>query len=85
MQVKGVEFGMHEPRIAFGRGLSYAINPHGADHMTSLHDTSLTQEGPGIKKARSLGVMDPMRTDDLGPAKVEAVMVHHFFKLFYGV
>jgi aldehyde:ferredoxin oxidoreductase len=82
MAVKGLELPMHEPRIKQGLGLNYAVNASGADHMTSLYDTALTQEGPGIRKARSLGVMDPMKTNDLGPAKVEAVMLHHFWRLF---
>jgi aldehyde:ferredoxin oxidoreductase len=83
MTVKGLELGMHEPRLKQGLGISYAINPHGGDHMTVIHDTQITQDGPYMqKKMRQIGVTDPLRTDDLGPAKVEAVMRSHIWRLF---
>ncbi len=82
MQVKGIEFGMHEPRLKQGLGIAYAVNPNGADHMTSLHDTQIVSEGAGMNKFRGLGITDPLRADDLGPAKVSAIMSSHFWRLF---
>ncbi len=35
-----------------------------------------------MEKARSLGVPDPLKIDDLGPAKVNAIMRHHFWRMF---
>jgi aldehyde:ferredoxin oxidoreductase len=74
VHVKGVEMGMHEPRLKQGLGLTYAVNPHGADHGSGIHDTGFDQEGPGLLAARTLGLLDPMPLDDLGPTKVRAAM-----------
>jgi aldehyde:ferredoxin oxidoreductase len=74
IEVKGVEMGMHEPRLKQGLGLTYAVNPHGADHGSGIHDTGYDQEGPGLQAAYMLGLLDPMPLDDLGPAKVRAAM-----------
>lgn len=82
MQVKGVEFGMHEPRLKQGLGIAYAVNPHGADHMSSLHDTQITQEGAGMNKFRGLGVSDPLKFNDLSPAKVSAIAQSQFWRIF---
>lgn len=82
IHVKGLELGMHEPRLKRGLGISYAVNALGGDHCASVHDPMISQEGPAMDKARSLGVTDPLRIDDIGPAKVSAVMLHHFQKMF---
>jgi aldehyde:ferredoxin oxidoreductase len=74
IHVKGVEMGMHEPRLKQGLGLTYAINPHGADHGSGIHDTGFEQDGPGLQAARILGLLEPMPLDDLGPAKVRAAL-----------
>jgi len=74
IQVKGVEMGMHEPRLKQGLGLTYAVNPHGADHGSGIHDTGFSQEGPGLQAAHALGILGPMPLDDLGPSKVRAAM-----------
>jgi len=41
VDVKGLEFGMHEARGKKGLALSYATAPRGADHMEGFHDPSL--------------------------------------------
>jgi aldehyde:ferredoxin oxidoreductase len=82
MQVKGVELGMHEPRFKQGLGVGYAVNAIGGDHMSTAHDPMYSQEGPPMDKARSLGVTDPLRVDDLSPAKVSAVRLHHLWRTF---
>ncbi len=81
MHVKGVEMGMHEPRLKQGLGISYAINPHGGDHMSVHHDTAYAQEGPGINKLRSLGITDPLKPNDLSPDNVAAVKQSHLSRL----
>ena len=35
-----------------------------------------------MDKARSLGVPDPLRVDDLSPAKVSAIRLHHLWRTF---
>jgi len=74
IHVKGVEMGMHEPRLKQGLGLTYAVNPHGADHGSGIHDTGFSQLGPGLQAAHSLGLLEPMPLDDVGPAKVRAAL-----------
>jgi aldehyde:ferredoxin oxidoreductase len=82
MQVKGVEFGMHDPRLKQGLGLVYAIAAHGADHMTGMHDTLFTQEGRGMATARSLDSLEPLPADDLSTAKVDRAKNQHLSRNF---
>jgi aldehyde:ferredoxin oxidoreductase len=67
--VKGLEMGMHEPRLKMGLGLGYMVNPHGADHCCNIHDTAYTSEA-GIKDLLPLGILEPVPVDDLGLHKV---------------
>ncbi|MFC1966928.1 aldehyde ferredoxin oxidoreductase family protein, partial [Chloroflexota bacterium] len=69
IQVKGLEAGMHEPRVKVGLGLGFMVNPHGADHCCNLHDTIYVARGPQ-KELRSLGIIEPPSVDDIGPRKV---------------
>ena len=82
MQVKGVEFGMHDPRLKQGLGLLYSIAAHGADHMTGMHDTLFTQEGRGMETVRSLDSLEPLPADDLSTAKVDRVKNQHCARNF---
>ena len=82
MQVKGVEFGMHDPRLKQGLGLLYSIAAHGADHMTGMHDTLFTQEGRGMDAARALDSLDPLPANDLSTAKVDRVKNQHLSRNF---
>lgn len=70
MQVKGQEIPMHEPRLKMGLGVGYALSPTGADHCHNIHDTDYVK---GNNKARSYGILEPLSTDDLGPAKVRVL------------
>ena len=82
MQVKGVEFGMHDPRLKQGLGLLYAISAQGADHMTGMHDTLFSQEGRGMEVVRGLGSLEPLPTDDLGTVKVDRAKSQHLLRNF---
>ncbi|MEE8442400.1 MAG: aldehyde ferredoxin oxidoreductase family protein, partial [Dehalococcoidia bacterium] len=82
MQVKGVEFGMHEPRLKQGMGLIYSVAPHGADHMSGLHDTGVTQEGRGMDAVRALDNLDPLPANDLSAAKVSMEKNFHLQRMF---
>ncbi|MEE8369519.1 MAG: aldehyde ferredoxin oxidoreductase family protein [Dehalococcoidia bacterium] len=82
MEVKGVSFGMHEPRLKRGLGLLYAVNPHGGDHCSAIHDTAYSREGPTIETLRSLGVPGPLPVDDFSPAKVAMAKAQHVWRLF---
>ena len=69
MQVKGLEPGMHEPRVKPGLGLGFMVNPHGADHCCNIHDQGFAIEGQ-LGEMRSLGVTEAVPADDIGPRKV---------------
>ncbi len=82
MQVKGQEFPMHEPRIKFAHDLGYATSPTGADHMHNIHDDGYASEG-GIQGVRSLGILEPMPFDYLGPEKVRLAKYHIDWQVFW--
>ncbi|HWI81980.1 aldehyde ferredoxin oxidoreductase family protein [Ramlibacter sp.] len=82
MQVKGVEFGMHEPRLKQGLGLVYAIAANGADHMAGAHDTSFMHEGRAMEAVRSLDSPAPLPASDLGAEKVDRVRNQHLWRNF---
>jgi len=69
---------MHEPRFKRGLAIGYAISPTGADHCHALHDIVTVNAGPdgflANEGLRSLGLLEPMPMEDLGPAKVRATM-----------
>ncbi len=81
MQVKGVEIPMHEPRVKAAMGLGYAVNPHGADHCASLHDTLFSQPGRSLDTFKSLGILEPLSADDLGPRKVSMFRDVQLFRI----
>jgi aldehyde:ferredoxin oxidoreductase len=82
MQVKGQEIPMHEPRAKFALSLGYATSPTGADHMHNIHDTDYVSEA-GIQNIQSLGILEPLPVDDLGPKKVRLTKYHIDWQVFY--
>lgn len=79
VHVKGQEFPMHEPRLKRALGLGYAVSATGADHMHNLHDTGI--EGRKLDAYRSLGMLDPVELEDLGPNKVRLYTYHTFWQV----
>ena len=76
MHVKGLEIPMHEPRLKRALGLGYAVSPTGADHMHNMHDTGLVSSGPMLDALSSLGVLEPIPLEDLGPKKIRAFIYY---------
>jgi len=71
MQVKGLEAGLHEPRLKAGLGLGFAVNPYGADHACNIQDTMyVTEQQLKQQGLRPLGIIEPLAADDIGPRKV---------------
>ncbi|MBN2187388.1 MAG: aldehyde ferredoxin oxidoreductase family protein [Dehalococcoidia bacterium] len=70
IQVKGLEAGMHEPRLKAGLGLGFAVNPHGADHACNLHDDLFSIEGQELDGVRPLGILEPIPGQEFSPRKV---------------
>ncbi len=71
--VKGSELPAHMPQVKRSMGLIYAVNPFGADHQSSEHDTSYEESsGPmSLGRLAYLGLTKPVPATDLGPEKVE--------------
>ena len=69
---KGQELPAHMPQHKRSLGLMYAVNPFGADHQSSEHDTALRAK-PGTLHRRRLaeiGIEDDLDLRDLSDAKV---------------
>jgi aldehyde:ferredoxin oxidoreductase len=66
--VKGGEFPAHMPHDRIGLGLIYAVNPFGADHESSVHDTGYTTESDDMA---ALGLIDPQPFDAMNFEKVK--------------
>ena len=79
IHVKGQEVPMHEPRLKRGLGLGYAVSPTGADHQHNIHDTDYVTEGK-IHPIRSLGILEPVPLEDLGPRKVKLLVYHGIWR-----
>jgi aldehyde:ferredoxin oxidoreductase len=72
VHVKKQEVPMHDPRIKYGLNIGYAISPTGADHNHSFHDTRYATDAV-IGVVKPLGIHEPLRIDDLSPAKIRLV------------
>ncbi|HEY8347363.1 MAG TPA: aldehyde ferredoxin oxidoreductase family protein [Symbiobacteriaceae bacterium] len=70
--VKGSELPAHMPQVKRSLALIYAVNPFGADHMSSDHDLTLAEGPDGLsrKRIRALGIDDYLDPRDLSTAKV---------------
>jgi aldehyde:ferredoxin oxidoreductase len=70
VQCKGQEFPAHMPRVKSSLALIYAVNPFGADHQSSLHDSMIESEPiPGT--LRSLGLNKAAKSNVLNFEKVK--------------
>ena len=70
--VKGQELPAHMPQHKRSLGLIYAVNPFGADHESSEHDTALRAKPGTLHRRRlaELGITDDLALTDLSDAKV---------------
>ncbi len=69
LHVKGLEPGMHEPRIGSALFLSFMLSPTGADHCAATPDGLLAIE-PMFKPFHALGWMTPPPPAEINPRKV---------------
>ena len=85
MHVKGQPLALHEPRGKTGLGLAYALSPTGADHIEAPHDPVFETEG-GLKFVKSLGVIEPIPSLDLGPRKVRMfIYLQQLYNVFNSI
>ena len=76
LHIKGQELPMHEPRWKQGMGIGYVMSPTGADHCHNMHDTSYTRMNPLLEDLKGLGILEPLPTDDLSPAKIRMLIYY---------
>ena len=79
--VKGAEAPAHMPQVKRSMGLIYAVNPFGADHQSSEHDTSY-EENSGDRSLgwlAELGLTRPVPATSLGEEKVEFTLVTQYW------
>ncbi|MFQ6079699.1 MAG: aldehyde ferredoxin oxidoreductase family protein, partial [Thermodesulfobacteriota bacterium] len=82
MHVKGKEIPMHEPRWKTGVGLGYAVSPTGADHVQMEHDTCFEEKGFFLDQLSPIGILEPVKSDDLGPRKARLfTYLQHWWSL----
>jgi aldehyde:ferredoxin oxidoreductase len=70
--VKGQELPAHMPQHKRSLGLVYAVNPFGADHQSSEHDSALRAKPGTLQRQRlaALDITDDLALTDLSDAKV---------------
>jgi aldehyde:ferredoxin oxidoreductase len=87
VHAKGQAQPMHEPRLKRGLAIGYAVSPTGADHCHALHDMGLANpDDDGFVQSetlRSLGVLDPMKLESLGPDKVRATLYNSMSSIMH--
>ena len=82
MHSKGLEPGLHEPRIRPGLALAYMLNAVGADHCTGIRDFEFASEAmPTLKGYHPLGFLEPVPVDHFGPRKVELYRIGSFISI----
>lgn len=75
--VKGTELPAHMPQVKPSLAVIYAVNPFGADHQSSEHDSSYTPQAAAAspdkygKRMADIGLTDQQPKDVLNDAKVE--------------
>jgi len=69
---KGQDFPAHVPQAKRSLALIYAVNPFGADHVSSDHDPSYepTQDEDTLGRLSELGLIHPVHAHDFSPEKV---------------
>lgn len=76
VHTKNQAFPAHMPRVKPGQALIYAINPYGADHMSSEHDWIAVFDSD---ISRGLGITEFTEMDSLDRTKTKATMLSQFY------
>lgn len=78
IHAKGLPFPAHLAQVKMSQALTYAVNPFGADHMSTEHDWLL---GGANEAARALGLYEKREFADLDDEKTKLVA---YTQMFYG-
>lgn len=83
IHVKGIEVGMHEPRLKGGLAIGYCVANQGGDHGICTHDTSFENAGPSLdSEAKPLGILDPIPAKEISGRKANLFAQLHRWKTF---
>jgi len=82
LHVKGLEPGMHDPRIGSGLAMGFMFSPTGADHCAVTPDGPLSNEIP-FKQYHALGWSRPPETNELTPRKTAIFRQAQFWNIIY--
>jgi aldehyde:ferredoxin oxidoreductase len=83
MEVKGLDAGMHEPRLSPSMGLGFMVNPHGADHCCNVIDVRFSTAA-GMRSVAHLGISgEPFPAGDISPRKVALFKLEHERQVLY--
>lgn len=79
--VKGSEAPAHMPQVKRSMGLIYAVNPFGADHQSSEHDTYYEEnsDARSLQRLAELGLARPVSATSLGEEKVEFTLITQYW------
>ena len=84
MEVKGNPFPAHMPRLKNALALIYAVNPFGADHMSSDHDPTFAPDTPKAWESRmnAYGVHEMLPPQGLNAQKTRAT---YYSQLYFSL
>ena len=84
--VKNNPYPAHMPQVKKNLAVHYAVNEHGADHMTALHDPMLAEGAFSPAGNYVLGIYDPMPYRQLTEEKMKLNYYSHILRaVFNGV
>jgi aldehyde:ferredoxin oxidoreductase len=79
---KGVETGMHEPRLKRGLGIGYTVCPIGGDHCFGPQDPQFENPGRALDEMKAQGLLEPLPSSDISDNKVALAQAQHHLSLF---
>lgn len=86
MHVKGEELAVQEPRgQKMGAALGYAVAPQGGDHIQMEHDFQFAAAGPFLESMEPFGIIEPVPSMSLEPAKVRLFTLNQILWSLYNV
>jgi aldehyde:ferredoxin oxidoreductase len=74
MNAKGLEAGMHEPRLRNSLGISWIVGPTGADHMFGMGDNNYPMS---VNSLHPLGLLESVPQDDYGIRRMALLKSSH--------
>jgi aldehyde:ferredoxin oxidoreductase len=83
LHTKGLEPGMHEPRVGSCLAFSFMVSPIGADHNVTQPDGLLENEMFFKQYQQQLGFPAPPQSNDLSPRKVSVFRLSQFLCILY--